>query len=460
MTAASLDLEALAQSCLQSAKIVMSFLATNGSSKFGNHQPDLETLAQSCLQSALTIKASLTPDTSPKIGFDALAAPTFPKLDETAERARSDLKNAARELYDLATGPQECLMESSLTSLQYTNSMRYICHFKIPDSVPEVGEIDYDSLARLCAVDPAQLKQYLRFAMTNRIFCEPSPGKVTHTIGSILLKEGKPMQPLVQWLTEDCAPMIAHQIDAIEKWGHGSQEPNQTAVNYAYGGQGDFYEFIGADPIRERRFGITIQQASKQPASSLKHIQSGFDWVSLGNATVIDVGGHMGFGAVAIAQAAPNLRLIVQDRPEVVTMALDPDSTIVPADLRDRVSFEAHDFFTPQKTSADVYFYRKTLLNYTDKYAGQIIGALSPALKPGNRLLIMDFVQEERAIQATAAERKYRAVDLQMLLYYNCRYRTLDEWKHLVSTYVPRLEFEAICLPPGSSMPIISFVVR
>ncbi|KAI4203126.1 MAG: hypothetical protein LQ346_001860 [Caloplaca aetnensis] len=438
----------------------MAYLATNGSGKFGPQQPDLETLAQSCLQSALTIKASLAPDTTPRIGFDALAAPAFPKLDETAERARSDLKNAAREMYDLATGPQECLMESSLTSLQYTNSMRYICHFKIPDFVPDVGEIDYDSLAKLCGADMAQLKQYLRFAMTNRIFCEPNPGTVAHTIGSVLLKEGKPTQPLVQWLTEDCAPMIAHQIDAIEKWGHGSQEPNQTAVNYAYGGQGDFYEFIAADPIRERRFGITIQQASQQPASSLKHIQSGFNWLSLGKATVVDVGGHVGFGAVAIAQAASDLQVIVQDRPEVVAMALDPKTTVVPADLRDRVSFEAHDFFKAQKTSADVYFYRKTLLNYTDKYAARIIGALAPVLQSGNRLLIMDFVQEERAIQATAAERKYRAVDLQMLLYYNCRYRTLEEWKNLVSTSVPRLEFEAMNLPTGSSMPIMSFIVR
>ena len=117
MTAVSIDLEALALSCLQSAKTVMAFLATNGSSKFGPHQPDLETLAQSCLQSALTIKASLAPDDTCRIGFDTLAAPTFPKLDETAERARSDLKNAAREMYDLATGPQECLMESSLTSV-------------------------------------------------------------------------------------------------------------------------------------------------------------------------------------------------------------------------------------------------------------------------------------------------------------------------------------------------------
>lgn len=338
--------------------------------------------------------------------------------------------------------------------------MRYICHFKVPDFIPETGEIDYLSLAKECGVDSAQLKQNLRFAITNHVFYEPTPKTVAHTIGSRLLKEGHPMRPFVQWLTEDCAPMIAHQIDAIEKWGHGSQEPNQTAVNYAYGGNGPFYDFISSDPIRERRFGTTIQQVSQQPASSFEHIQNGFDWSKLGKGTVIDVGGHVGYCAVAIAQAAPELKLIVQDRPEVVAMAQDPKTTVVPAELQDRFSFEVHDFFQPQKTAADAYFYRKTLLNHTDKYATNIIRALSPALKPGNRLLIMDFVQSDGKIESTSRERYYRAVDLQMLLYYNCRYRTLDEWKELVSGADSRFEFEALCSPPGSGMPIISFIVR
>lgn len=338
--------------------------------------------------------------------------------------------------------------------------MRYICHFKIPDSVPDTGSINYNSLAKFCAVDPSQLKQILRFAMTNRIFCEPTPNHVAHTIGSRMLKEGNPMRPFVQWLSEDCAPMITHQIDAIEKWGHGSQEPNQTAVNYAYGEDGSYYNFIQSDPVRERRFGATIQQVSQQPASSLKHIQSAFDWTSLGNATVIDVGGHIGYCAVAIAQASPKLRLIVQDRPEVVAMAQDPKTTIVPADLQDRFSFEVHDFYQPQKTPADVYFYRKTLANHTDKYAIKVIQALSPSLKPGNRLMIMDYVQTEGPIETSVSERYYRAVDLQMLMYYNCRYRTLDEWKELVIHSDPRFEFETACTPPGSGMAIISFKIR
>lgn len=264
----------------------------------------------------------------------------------------------------------------------------------------------------------------------------------------------------VQWLSEDCAPMMAHQLDALEKWGHGSQEPNQTAVNHAYGITGGFYDFVQADPLRERRFGTTIQQVAQQPRSSLTHIQSGFDWSSLGHATVIDVGGHNGFCAVAIAQAAPDLHLVVQDRPEVVAMAQDPATAVIPADLHDRITFQAHDFHHPQQTPADLYFFRKTLLNHTDKYAAEVVRALSPVLKPGNRLLIMDFVQADGPIEATPTERFTRAVDLQMLLYYNSRYRTLEEWKGLVAKGEPRFEFEKVCTPPGSGLAIISFVFR
>lgn len=337
--------------------------------------------------------------------------------------------------------------------------MRYICHYKIPDSVPDTGTIDYESLAKACAVDPTQLKQHFRFAIANRIFCEPSPNHVAHTTTSLVLKEGCPMQASVQWLTEDCAPMIAHQLDALKKWGPGSQEPNETAVTYAYGGK-DFYDFIQSDPMRERRFGTTITQVAQQPRSSLKFIQSGFDWNALGTATVVDVGGHTGSCAVAIAEAAPKLQVIVQDRPDVITMAQEAKTNVVPAELQDRVSFQAHNFYTPQPTPADVYFFRKTLLNHTDRWAGKVIQALSPVLKEGNRLLIMDFVQLDGPIQTTPIERFTRAVDLQMLLYYNSRYRTLDEWKTLVAASEPRLEFESVCTPPGSGLAIISFIVR
>ena len=78
---------------------------------------DLETLAEICLESAKTIKALLAANGSGRLGFDAQAVPSFPKGDEAAERARNELRNAAKTMYDLATGPQECLTESSVLSV-------------------------------------------------------------------------------------------------------------------------------------------------------------------------------------------------------------------------------------------------------------------------------------------------------------------------------------------------------
>lgn len=79
--------------------------------------PDLEALAESCLQSAKTIKAFLATNGNDRLAFDTQALPTFPKSEGAPERARNDLRNAARTMYDLATGPQECLMEYSVTSV-------------------------------------------------------------------------------------------------------------------------------------------------------------------------------------------------------------------------------------------------------------------------------------------------------------------------------------------------------
>lgn len=336
--------------------------------------------------------------------------------------------------------------------------MRYICHFNLPDVVPPEGHISFECLGSSSGVDVRQMKQAFRFVMTWGFFEESIEDMISHTPGSRLLISGQRMRPFVQWLTEDCAPMVAHQLDALVQWGHGSQEPNETAVNHAYGTKGPFYEFIPADPVRERRFGAAMQQVSEQAASFVDHLVDSFDWQSLGHATVIDVGGHIGYCAVAIAEHAPKLNLIVQDRPEVVALAKDPSTSGVGSRVESRVSFEAHDFFQPQKTAADAFLFRKTLLNHTDKYVAKIVAALSPALRPGNRLLIMDFVQDRELSGSRLTERYYRAVDLQMLLYYNCGYRSLEEWIEAITAGDARLKFERICKPEGSSMAMMSFV--
>jgi hypothetical protein len=85
---------------------------------------DLVLLAEYCLESAKTIKAFLATNGDDKeLGFDADALPRFPECDEATENLRSNLRCAAKRMYDLVTGPDQCLMESSLLSVCYYSLM-------------------------------------------------------------------------------------------------------------------------------------------------------------------------------------------------------------------------------------------------------------------------------------------------------------------------------------------------
>ena len=119
---------ALTESSVQSAKATES---TNGAltessdqSAKATESTDLGTLAETCVQSAKAIKAFIDRSGHGRLAFDPLALSTFPKSDEATERARNNLRNAARTMYDLTTGPEEYLMETSLTSVSPASEVR------------------------------------------------------------------------------------------------------------------------------------------------------------------------------------------------------------------------------------------------------------------------------------------------------------------------------------------------
>ena len=105
---------------------------------------DIEALAEICLQSAKTIKGFLASEGSGKLAFDAQALPLFPKGDEITQRSRNELRNAAKTLYEMITGPQECLMESSLLSVSFVLGYEYVFEgqaYRLPASIHRFYEI-------------------------------------------------------------------------------------------------------------------------------------------------------------------------------------------------------------------------------------------------------------------------------------------------------------------------------
>jgi hypothetical protein len=99
------------------------------------------------------------------------------------------------------------------------------------------------------------------------------------------------------------------------------------------------------------------------------------------------VGGSFGYFCVALARKYPHLRFVVQDMPKTINQAT---ANAVP-EFSDRITFQAHDFYTPQPVKdADVFFFRWIVHNQSDKYGVKMLQMLIPALKPGAKIVVSD----------------------------------------------------------------------
>lgn len=145
--------------------------------------------------------------------------------------------------------------------------------------------------------------------------------------------------------------------------------------------------------------------SSTRPGLQPHQALNGYDWASLGAATVVDVGGSHGSLSIALADKAPQLRFIVQDRPEVTAVG----EKNLPSRLRDRVEFMPHDFFQEQPVKgAEVYMLRWIMHDWSDKYAAKILRALIPALKTGAKVLLIEQIVPGRGEVPVYYERAIR----------------------------------------------------
>ncbi|KAH8754352.1 putative Sterigmatocystin 8-O-methyltransferase [Diaporthe sp. PMI_573] len=293
------------------------------------------------------------------------------------------------------------------------------------------------------------LRRLLRHAMTLRIFREPRPGMVAHTQASKLLARSDvnsfmAFHPEIGW------PTAAKTLDALQKWP-SSEEPDETAFSLADNEGGSIYDAFGRDQERALRFAAGMQVFGALPRFNMSSAVNGFDWESLGQAKVVDVGGSRGHLAVALAQRFPQLTFVVQDMEKVVE---EGRSTLAPG-LHGRIKFMAHDFFKPQEVSADAYLLRTILHNWSDKYCVAILRALVPALKPGAKILINEICLPEPGSMPAHLEAELRLMDLSMGSVFNGKERDSAEWQGLLTRADPRFVLQNIVQPSGSSLAMI-----
>lgn len=123
-----------------------------------------------------------------------------------------------------------------------------------------------------------------------------------------------------------------------------------------------FEYFYTTDPDRGQRFALGM--AGSEMIKTLTEDMYPFGSLPA-SSTIVDVGGGRGQVSVRIAEKVPVLNFIVQDDKAILEAG---QAEGVPEEVKDRVQFMPHDFFTEQPVKgADVYLLRFILHDHPDE---------------------------------------------------------------------------------------------
>jgi 6-hydroxytryprostatin B O-methyltransferase len=143
-------------------------------------------------------------------------------------------------------------------------------------------------LAEETNVAETQLKSIARMAMTNNLFCEPEPGRIAHTATSALFVTSTTFHDWAIFMADKSALCASKMLEASKKWPK-SLAKNNTGFNIAYNTDLSFFDWLNTEPEMREDFVKYMQLIRNSEGMALNHLLGGFDWASLGKATVVDV---------------------------------------------------------------------------------------------------------------------------------------------------------------------------
>ncbi|KAI9695981.1 MAG: hypothetical protein M1820_008322 [Bogoriella megaspora] len=356
---------------------------------------------------------------------------SFAAQDESLSKARNDLVNTAQELLHLAQGPIDHMVSLAYGATDTAN-LAMVVQFGIPQKVPFHMSISLSDLAIATSLPEDTLARTMRYAITNGVFAEPSPGRFAHTAASATLAKNKNLSDMVIFKSGFSSRVVISLADALKAQQLNALDAPEAAFNVSYPGYANFFEYMGKHPEASQGYFDYLDGRSKLPLYAVENVVGSWDWAKVGSGLIVDVGGSSGHTSIALARAFPSAKFLVQD---INLSGLELGREIVgkDPDLKQRVSFQEHDFFKPQLVEADVYFFRNILHDWPDEKFIEIIQALVPALKSGSRILLSEGVMPEppAARSALLEDKQVRMEDLAMVASHNSRERSVDQYTSL-----------------------------
>ncbi|EME86232.1 uncharacterized protein MYCFIDRAFT_82163 [Pseudocercospora fijiensis CIRAD86] len=215
----------------------------------------------------------------------------------------------------MTQGPLSALRTLGSANLD-TIGLGFIIRHKIQHKVPFEGSISYQALSQQCSVPLPLLKRLLQQVMTTFVFAEDSSGNVTHTVFSRFLRDNAYIQCQFQADMDESWRPSTKVVDAISDPVGVVEDTIKSAWGLENNATVPFFQELEANhPERAEKF------------AQLMVFYAG------------------------MAKAEP-----AYDLPETVA---EGEKAKLPDTVKDRVTFQAHNFFDSQpQRDADVYFFR------------------------------------------------------------------------------------------------------
>jgi SAM-dependent methyltransferase len=198
-----------------------------------------------------------------------------------------------------------------------------------------------------------------------------------------------------------------------------SLETGKTAMEKVFGMP--LFDYLAQHPKESAQFSEAMVgiHGPEPPA-----VAEAYDFSSVGS--IVDVGGATGNMLAHILARYPQPRGVLYDRSHVVAEA---SALLRARGVEDRVSIEPGNFFEHVPPRGDVYILSHIIHDWNEDQCLTILGNCRKAMKPGARLLIVEFVLPEGNTPHFG-----KLVDMVMLAIPGGEERTAAEYDTLLKT--------------------------
>lgn len=314
-------------------------------------------------------------------------------------QARYDLARAARSLYLLAQGPEDHVLQLAWAGADTAN-LAVILRTGLAEAVPTDGTISAADLAASVGLPLDITTRIVRQAITNGLFHETQPGIFAHNAASAALAYDAGLRDIASLSSAGMSQILqrtADWLELVQKKAEGDDiEVPASVFELVYPGVGDVFNFAKKNPRFAGGYHKYMTARANTWRWKIEHMLKAPLWKTIGSKTIVDVGGSHGHTSLALAEACPDARFIVQD---VDPTALDGGRGLVskqdPA-VAARIEFAQYDFFTPNTVQGDVYIFRHILHDWPDQKVIEILRNQIPALKEGALVIVSEGVMPEK----------------------------------------------------------------